>query len=199
MKKKILKLMMGVVVSVILIGCSCSSQQKMTTKNQKSEIIKVKKIAVSKLSKLDKQRILAEKLKSFIDNKNIDNIIIKPIKNLYKEGEKLSFEIDTVKKSGYIYIFALEDNKTIILYPNEKSPLSEITGKHKFPSDFGDIKIKMVKNCKSCNNEKSLVYALLTKEPISLKKVFSKAIEIVDEVKKGNSNIAIAKAEFIVQ
>ena len=194
MKK--IKIVTILILGSIIVGC-VSTKSKITQIAPKVE--KIKQPPIPKLSESDKQRILAKKLKSILKNKNMDNISIKPTKTTYRVGEELAFEIDTVDKSGYIYIFALEDDKTIILYPNKTSPLSELSGKHKFPNDFINGKIKMVKNCKECDNEKSLVYVLLTKEPIPLREVFSKAILVIDEAETKHSDIAVAKVEFMVR
>lgn len=195
--KKIKIVTISIAISGMLIGCSATKSK--VTAPIVPKVEKLKQPSIPKLSESDKQRILTKKLRNILKNKNMDSITIKPIKSLYKEGEELTFEIDTDKKSGYLYIFAIEDDKTIILYPNKKSPLSEFGGKFKFPRDFGDMKIKMVKECKDCNSEKSLVYVLLTKEAIPLKEVFSKAIVIIDEAETKQSDIAIAQAEFLVE
>ncbi|MCH9739249.1 MAG: DUF4384 domain-containing protein [Epsilonproteobacteria bacterium] len=85
----------------------------------------------------------------------------------YSQNEPIQFIIDTKDAEGFLYII-YADNKggTGLLYPNEKSPLSEVSGKYIFPRDFGNMNIRATKDCVGCEEERTTVYALLSKEPI---------------------------------
>jgi len=85
----------------------------------------------------------------------------------YKQGEPIQFIVDTKNADGYLYIvYADNKGQTGLLYPNPNSPLSEISGKYIFPRDFGNMAINATKDCKTCEKEKTVIYALLSKEPI---------------------------------
>jgi hypothetical protein len=91
----------------------------------------------------------------------------------YKENEPIQFIVDTGDAEGYLYIVYLDNTgKTALLYPNEKSPLSELGGAYLFPRDFGGMDIRATKDCAGCKEDKTTVYALLSKEPIvDIKKI----------------------------
>jgi hypothetical protein len=93
----------------------------------------------------------------------------------YKENEAISFTVNTMGKSGYLYIIYL-DNKgeTQFLYPNEKTPLTELSGEYTFPKDFGNITINASKDCNGCTEDKTTIFAILTKKPVSDIKSISK-------------------------
>ncbi len=85
----------------------------------------------------------------------------------YSENEPVRFIVDTGENEGYLYIIYLDNQgNTGLLYPNPKSPLSEMGGKYLFPNDFGNMNIRATKDCKECEKEKTRVYAILAKEPI---------------------------------
>jgi len=98
----------------------------------------------------------------------VTNLVIKGPKE-YKSGEPLRFVVDTKNRDGYLYI-VYEDSKgeVGVLYPNPNSPLSQMSGRYTFPSDFGiDPKaVIATKDCGDCKKDRTVVYALLTDEPI---------------------------------
>ncbi len=90
-------------------------------------------------------------------------------KEHYKQGENISFVVDTKGQVGYLYIISVDSSKVTFLQPNPVSPLSEMRGRRSFPKDFtnGAFNIQAIKNCPSCQKEETTVYALLTKKPIA--------------------------------
>jgi len=129
-------------------------------------------------------------------------------KKVYAQNQTIRFSVDTKGKTGYLYIVYLDDKgETALLYPNAKSPLSELNGKYIFPRDFGGMQITATKECKGCKEERTTVYAILSKEPISDIKNL-KAMHLMQG--KGlsmslagdtgrNANINIGKIEFFVK
>ena len=158
-------------------------------------------------------------LESLIANKQISRLLLTKSQDSYKVGEKLSFDIDTNGRVGYLYIFSIDDTGEVtILQPNSFSPSTEIKGKFTFPKDFTDDKFEILaeKHCSNCENEKTTVYAFLSKTPIenlknisdetfvSLAKgskqerVLTKGFGISTKKQK-NKNLAIGKMEFIIE
>jgi len=134
----------------------------------------------------------------------------------YKENQAISFTVNTMGKAGYLYIIYL-DNKgeTQILYPNSRSPLTELSGEYVFPRDFGNMTINASKDCNGCSEDKTTIYAILTKEPVIDIKDITKAHLLkfagmksnaqgkginFDEGSESveNSNVNIGRIEFIV-
>jgi len=136
----------------------------------------------------------------------------------YKEKDTISFKVNTMGKAGYLYIIYL-DNKgnTTILYPNERSPLTELSGEYTFPRDFGNMTMNAEKDCNGCSEEKTTIYAILTKEPVSDIKNITKAhlmkysgeqpsgaqskgmsFDIGSDSTGSDTNINVGKIEFVV-
>lgn len=89
-------------------------------------------------------------------------------KNNYSQNQSIQFTVDTKGKTGYLYIVYADDKgNTSLLYPNAQSPLTELNGKYSFPRDFGGMNITATKDCKGCAQEKTTVYAILSKSQIS--------------------------------
>jgi purine nucleoside permease len=140
-------------------------------------------------------------------------------KKSYKEGDNISFTLDTKEQIGFLYILTVDKNEVTFLQPNPVSPLNQMRGKREFPKDFTDGKfnIKAVKFCKKkCEEEKTVIYALLTEKPIddirninrnkllNFHKNSSQAKKtrgaIVDIINSSNSSqSAIGKMEFFVK
>jgi hypothetical protein len=102
-----------------------------------------------------------------LQSSGISTLALKGTKE-YKENDAIEFSVNTLGKAGYLYIIYL-DNKgeTQLLYPNAIAPLTELSGEYIFPRDFGGMNINASKDCGSCSEDKTTIYALLTKEPIS--------------------------------
>jgi hypothetical protein len=136
-------------------------------------------------------------------------------KKAYSENESIQFMVDTGDQEGYLYIIYLDNQgKTTLLYPNPKAPLTEMGGSFLFPNDFGNVTIRATKDCKSCSQEKTTIYALLSKTPIldidnidkstllgltsPKNKDRGVSLELNDK-KKNNSQLHIGKVDFLVQ
>lgn len=141
--------------TTLLMGCSSHKTAPIsaTQKNTAPTQIKTPKKTGISLSQLRKSNISS-------------NVSLKA-KHSYALNESIQFVIDTGSAEGYIYIIYL-DNKgeTGILYPNANAPLSEMSGSFIFPQDFGNMNIRATKDCKSCSEEKTVIYAIVSKEPI---------------------------------
>ena len=158
-------------------------------------------------------------LESLVANKQINRLLLTKSQDSYKVGDKLSFDVDTNGRVGYLYIFAIDDNGEVtILQPNALSPLTELKGKYTFPKDFtnNNFEILAEKHCTHCKKEKTTVYAFLTKIPIAnlnkisdetfvtlakgseQEKVLTKGFGISTKKKK-NKNLAIGKMEFTIE
>jgi len=151
-KKHFVKLSIFIVTAIFTIGCShnkAPKPNKVTTKPAKIVPQQPSGVTLSQLNSGGVTRL------SLRGNHN------------YKQGEPIQFIVDTKGADGYLYILYI-DNKgeTGLLYPNSKSPLSEISGKYIFPRDFGNMAINATKDCKGCEQDRTVIYALLSKEPI---------------------------------
>jgi len=148
------------VLSAILIG-ACSSDSKPKPKPQKA---KKENISKPKPTPAKPRGISLNELKP----NGFTSLLLKGPKE-YKSGEPVRFILDTKNKDGYLYVI-YEDSKgeVGVLYPNPNVPLSEISGKYIFPDNFGiDPKsIVASKDCGDCKKDRTVIYALLTKEPI---------------------------------
>jgi len=146
------------ILSAILVG-ACSSNSK-----PKPQKIKKENISKPKPTPVKTSGISLNELKP----NGFTSLALKGPKE-YKSGEPVRFIIDTKNKDGYLYVI-YEDSKgeVGVLYPNPNVPLSEISGKYIFPDNFGiDPKsITASKDCGNCKKDKTVIYALLTKEPI---------------------------------
>jgi hypothetical protein len=145
---------------------------------------------------------LEEKLKEFIQKDSMEKLAIDSLnKYTYKDGEKLSFQIDTKNKSGYLYVFTMDNSdKVVVLYPNDVAPPSEIQGSYIFPNDFvsrvstEQFTIKMIKECQGCSEEKITIYTLLTKEPLN-----TRGAKLFTNTSTAQSDFAMAKVDYIIQ
>ena len=135
----------------------------------------------------------------------------------YKSGTPIQFKVNTMGNSGYLYIIYLDKSgETMLLYPNANSPLTELSGDYVFPRDFGNIDIRATKDCKGCKEDKTTIYAILTKEPVTDIKNITKAhllkfsgekkaqskglkMNLNEENSGGDTNINVGKIEFTVQ
>jgi len=157
-------------------------------------------------------------LDGLINSGKVDKMSISYSKRLYREGESVHFTIDTDGERGFLTIFFLDSKDITVLYPNPYVKIEQIEGKHKFPEDLsgGKFELEAYKSCGGCDSEKTVIYALLTSEPVTdinqikSKGLFSFAKESEDDkiitravrVKATNSSgfkPKLAKYEFVVK
>jgi len=190
-------------VAAIIITVGCSGSKEPAPKPQKIEKTQVAPAPVSSGTTL-----------SNLQSSGVNRVSLKGNPS-YKQGSAIKFIVNTMGKSGYLYIVYL-DNKgnTGLLYPNEHSPLTELSGEYLFPRDFGNMNIRATKDCGDCQQEKTTVYALLSKEPITdIKNITkeqlikfsggasqSKGLSMTTSgPRNDNSNLNVGKLEFLVQ
>jgi len=178
----------------------------------------VKEIVVAKKNSIEQQQDDFDvKLEEILTEKG-SFIEVRGLNKKYKEGEKISFVVDTKDKVGYLYIISVDKDKVVFLQPNPDSPLSQMRGVRSFPEDFtdGGFYIKATKSCTNCEEEKTTVYALLTKRPIEgveqkitgdnllgFFKNSQKARGVMKgisrvSIQKSSSNLSIGRAEFFI-
>ena len=197
-----------VLVAITMSGCT----QQPTNNSRQAIVVKTRYQAMQKPNlDITLEDVLKEK----------SNLIeVRGLEKNYKEGENLSFVVDTKGKIGYLYIMSVDNDSVTVLQPNPDSPLAEMRGERSFPEDFtsGAFYIKTVKNCKSCQKEKTTVYALLTKTPIdgidktitgenllSFYKNSQQAKRAMRGIKRihldnnNSANLSIGKADFFVE
>jgi len=117
-----------------------------------------------------KKSPLENTLDNLISSGKVNKMNISFDKTKYKEGESVYFTIDTNGKRGYLTIFYIDGNDVTILYPNPYISSNEkIGGKYRFPEDFsnGKFELEAYKSCKGCDSERTLIYTLLTSEPVT--------------------------------
>ena len=152
---------------------------------------------------------------SALQNLGSMNVLSFKTKKAYSENESIKFVVDTGDQEGYLYIIYLDNQgKTALLYPNAKSPLTEMGGSFLFPNDFGNVKIRATKDCKNCSEETTTIYALLSKTPIldiqNINKETllglssptnpSRALQLeLNGQENKQSQLHIGKVEFLVQ
>jgi len=153
-----------------------------------------------------------------LQSSGISKLSLKGTKE-YKENQAIEFSINTMGKAGYLYIIYL-DNKgeTQLLYPNAISPLTELSGEYVFPRDFGGMNINATKDCAGCSEDKTTIYAVLTKEPVADMKSVTKAhlmkfsgqksskaqskglnLNLGSASTGSSSNITVGQIEFLVK
>jgi hypothetical protein len=194
-KKQIYQLSALVAMSIIIIGCTNSKEAKPTVATP---------ITTSVASQSTSS--VAE-----LKNAGVGTIALKGKTN-YSQNQSIQFAVDTMGKTGYLYIVYVDNNGgATLLYPNAKSPLTELNGKYIFPRDFGIKKINAEKDCNGCKEEKTTVYAILSKDPISdIKSITASHLGATSSMSKGlsmieggettqSSNMDIGKIEFFVK
>jgi hypothetical protein len=154
-----------------------------------------------------------------LQSSGISTLALKSVTKEYKENQSIAFTVNTMGKAGYLYIIYL-DNKgeTQLLYPNARSPLTELSGEYTFPRDFGNMNIRATKDCNGCSEDKTTIYAILTKKPVSDINNITKAhllkftgikssasqgkglnMDLGGESGVGNTNVNVGQIEFLVK
>jgi hypothetical protein len=86
-------------------------------------------------------------------------------KKAFKEGELLSFTLDTNGNRGYITIYSMENNRPFIMYQSNNPH----EGIFEFPKDFVLKKpIECYKSCSNCPSEESSLFVVLSQNLNSL-------------------------------
>ncbi len=153
-----------------------------------------------------------------LKSSGVSNLSLQSTEKTYKENQAISFTVNTMGKSGYLYIIYLDKNgDTQILYPNARAPLTELSGEYLFPRDFGQMNIRATKDCNGCSEDKTTIYAILTKEPVTDIKNITKAhllkfsgekssaqgkgidFSVGGESSGSQTNINVGKIEFLVK
>ena len=96
-------------------------------------------------------------------------------KKSFKEGELLSFRVDTHGNSGYLTIFSIENGEPFIM---AQTP-NPVKGVLNFQQDF-NIKppIECYKSCGNCPQEVSSVYLILSATPLTKNIMKTKGLKI---------------------
>ena len=202
-KEQLFKLSILVAVATITVGC---------IGNPKPQILTPPTPAIA-------QNESEGSTLATLQSSGISTLALKSVTKEYKENQSIAFTVNTMGKAGYLYIIYL-DNKgeTQLLYPNARSPLTELSGEYTFPRDFGNMNIRATKDCNGCSEDKTTIYAILTKEPVSDIKNITKAhllkfagmkssksqgkglnMDLGGESATGNTNVNIGHIEFLVK
>jgi len=154
------KLSLLIATAIMTLGCT----------PEKANIVTPVKTQVNK-AQVSSDISLAE-----LTSSEVSSLTLKSTAKAYKSGDSIEFTVNTMNKAGYLYIIYLDNNgDTLLLYPNENSPLVELSGEYIFPRDFGNVAITASKDCGGCSEDKTTIYALLTKEPVKDIKSITKA------------------------
>lgn len=199
--KKIRNHQFTTLIATSLLFFGCTGTKTITAQPQKTTVQTAKPTTGVKLSALK--------------NAGSINSLSFKSKKAYSQNESIQFVVDTGEEEGYLYIVYLDNQgKTALLYPNAKSPLTEMGGSFLFPNDFGNVTIRATKDCKSCSEEKTTIYALLSKTPIldidninqttllglTSPKHKSRGLSLeLNGRKHNNSQLHVGKVDFVVQ
>ncbi|HFU75746.1 MAG TPA: hypothetical protein ENK66_05805 [Arcobacter sp.] len=192
-----------IATSFILIGCVNNQvpQQETVTTQLKTKV------------NIPTPRDTGIRLSDLSQTKALNNLTFKAKKS-YALNESIQFIIDTGEEVGYLYLVYLNNQgQTGLLYPNPNAPLSEMSGEFLFPQDFGNMNIRATKDCQGCSEEKTTIYAILSKEPIvnigqitksdligmtSSEKTRGLSLELGNNTKV-DSSLNVGKIDFLVQ
>ncbi len=116
----------------------------------------------------NREKTLQDTLDELIDSKEIDKMYLSYDKTTYRVGDSIRFSLDTKGQRGYLTIFYIDKNDVTILYPNPYAHSKTIKGSYTFPDDFsnGKFELEAYKSCNNCQEEKTVIYVLLSSEPI---------------------------------
>ena len=209
-KKRFYQISILVTTAILTIGCSDNKSPKPIKQNpivnKPHKVVPAQPTGIT-LSQLNSGGVTRLALKG---------------RNNFKQGEPINFIVDTKGAEGYLYVVYSDSNGNVgVLYPNPKSPLTEVEGKYIFPRDFGNMTINATKDCKGCQKERTVIYALLSPKPIldiqqikqsqlsnilggqsvktSIAKTKGISMDLDAGTKTDNSNINIGVFEFFVE
>jgi len=209
-KKRFYQISILVATAILTIGCSENKAPKPTKHdsiaNKPHKVVPAQPTGIM-LSQLNSGGVTRLSLKG---------------RNNFKQNEPINFIVDTKGAEGYLYVVYSGSNEKVgVLYPNPKSPLTEVEGRYIFPRDFGNMTINATKDCKDCKKERTVIYALLSPKPIvdiqqinkaqlanilggqsvktSIAKTKGISMDLDAGTKTDNSNINIGVFEFFVE
>jgi hypothetical protein len=112
---------------------------------------------------------LEETLNNMINSGKFKKMSINYQKTSYNTGESVQFTIDTKGYRGFLTIFYIDGNDVMVLYPNGFVSPKRINGQYRFPDDLanGKFELEAYKSCKGCNEEKTVIYTLLSFQQIT--------------------------------
>ena len=145
---------------------------------------------------------------SDIEYKDIGYDISIKIPKVFYEDDNISFSIDTKGKEGYLYILYIDSTEEVNhLY---FTPTEMISGRYKFPRDFGNLIVTVTKDCTNCKEENTKIYIFFSKETIlDIKEVTAKKIlniptfrpvsKAICMPEKREYNLHFAVVDFVVR
>ena len=112
---------------------------------------------------------LESTLNNMINSSDFKKMSIDYKKTLYNTGDAVKFTIDTGGDKGFLTIFYVDGNDVTLLYPNGFISPKELSGRYKFPDDLanGKFELEAYKSCKGCDEEKTVIYTLLSSQQIT--------------------------------
>jgi len=125
-----------------------------------------------------------------------NRISIHSIKQHYRVGSSIYFDINTFRKKGYLYILNVGANKIERIFPNRFFTSSRIVStRFRFPSKGFDIEADISNNKRQ---ERTVAYVILSDKPIVQLEQNSKlSFERLKRVFR-NSNLSVGKSDFWV-
>lgn len=161
--------------------------------NQNIDKKPIKEVVSSNSSNKSKLEIMLDSMMSSskFNKMNIDY----GNKRVYSSGESVEFTVDTKGTEGFLTIFYVDKTDITILYPNSYISTKKINGIYNFPKDLanGKFQLEAYKNCKSCDSEKTVIYALLSSEPI-MDKSQIKSTELISFSKNSQQSNSVTRA-----
>ncbi len=139
------------------------------SKSIPSNTIKSNTIKKKQTENISSSNSLEDTLNSMINSGDFKKMSIDYQKTTYNTGDSVKFTIDTDGDRGFLTIFYVDGNDVTLLYPNGFISPKEVNGRYKFPDDLanGKFELEAYKNCKSCDKEKTLIFALLSSQQIT--------------------------------
>ena len=188
--------------------------------NSLQNFIATKKALPSASSSVATNNSLQQTFESMLDSNKFQPMSLNYNKTTYQTGNSIEFEVDTKQDKGYLTVFYVDKNDVTVLYPNPFVSARELQGKYKFPEDLanGQFELEAYKSCTGCQEEKTVIYTLLSASPISNiksiqskgltsfgnnsneSKVISRAVRIKAKTKSNSGfKSQLGKYEFIVR
>jgi len=138
---------------------------------------------------------LQDTFENLLASGKLEKLSLNYKQTIYQTGSSVEFEIDTQETRGYLTIFYIDKDDVTVLYPNPFVTSTPLQGKYRFPQDLanGQFELEAYKNCTSCQEEKTTIYAMLSAQPIkNIKEVQSKGLKSFG--KNSNESKVISRA-----